>query len=394
MEVVVLAPRYMMMIKSDRGRKLNYFVSKVEEIIMASLTSHERITRMLKRQPADRIGLYEHFWTDTHKEYTQQGHIKPGESIGDHFGFDIVECWTFNCTADLDFKEVIVEETEDTRLTKNGNGATLRWHKKHNSTPEHVDFEVKDRKSWQAVREKLLTVDERRINFEAYRNAKARACAQDKFFCWSGVNVFEQMHPLCGHENMLMGMALDPEWILDMAKVYSDMNLQLQEILFAKEGQPDGIWYYEDMGFKNSPFMSLAMYKEMILPAHKRTVGFAHQRGLPVIMHICGFVEPLLPGVVEAGIDCLQAIEVKAGMDLLRIYKNYGDVLSFMGGIDVRALYSNDKATIDKELMDKIPFVKQGFGYCLHSDHSIPITVEYDTLRYFIDRGLEIGTYA
>jgi len=147
------------------------------------------------------------------------------------------------------------------------------------------------------------------------------------------------------------------------------------------------------MGFKNRPFMSPAMYKEMIFPAHKRTIGFAHERGMPVIMHICGFVEPLLPHIVEAGIDCLQAIEVKAGMDLLRIYKNYGDVLSLMGGIDVRVLYSNDKATIDRELEAKIPIVKQKFGYCLHSDHSIPKTVEYDTLRYFIEKGLALGKY-
>ena len=43
-------------------------------------------------------------------------------------------------------------------------------------------------------------------------------------------------------------------------------------------------------------------------------------------------------------------IEVKAGMDSLRLYESYGDVLSFMGGIDVRTLYSNDKSIIDAEL--------------------------------------------
>jgi uroporphyrinogen decarboxylase len=148
------------------------------------------------------------------------------------------------------------------------------------------------------------------------------------------------------------------------------------------------------MGFKERPFMSPAMYKELIFPAHKRSVGFAHERGLPVIMHICGFVEPLLPGIVEAGVDCLQAIEVKAGMDLLRIYKNYGDVLSLMGGMDVRVLYSNDKAAVARELESKIPIVKQGFGYCLYSDHSIPNTVAYETYKYFIEKGLELGRYA
>jgi uroporphyrinogen decarboxylase len=210
---------------------------------------------------------------------------------------------------------------------------------------------------------------------------------------WSGINVFEQMHPLCGHEHMLVGMALDPEWIEDMVKVYSDQNIQLQEILFEKEGLPDGIWYYEDMGFKNRPFMSPQMYTELIFPAHKRTFAFAHERNLPVTVHSCGFVEPLIPFMIEAGMDCLQVIEIKAGMDLLRIYEQYGDVLSLMGGIDVRTLYSNDKATIDRELESKIPIVKQKYGYCLHSDHSIPNTVNYGTLKYFYEKAFKLGGY-
>jgi uroporphyrinogen decarboxylase len=96
---------------------------------------------------------------------------------------------------------------------------------------------------------------------------------------------------------------------------------------------------------------------------------------------------------MEAGMDCLQVIEVKAGMDLLKLYRQYGEHLSFMGGIDVRVLYSNDRSQVDRELDSKIPVVKGNYGYMLHSDHSIPNTVNYDTYRYFVDRGLELGTY-
>ena len=139
--------------------------------------------------------------------------------------------------------------------------------------------------------------------------------------------------------------------------------------------------------------MSPAMYRELIQPYHKKTIDFAKSMQLPVIMHSCGFVEPLLPGMIEAGIDCLQAIEVKAGMDLLRIHKNFGERIALMGGIDVRALYANDKAAVDRELESKLPIVKQGYGYVLHSDHSIPKTVEYDSLNYYIEKGLSRGTY-
>ena len=192
---------------------------------------------------------------------------------------------------------------------------------------------------------------------------------------------------------MLVGMALDPEWVSEMAETYAKLIVELQKILFEKEGYPDGIWYYEDMGYKGSPFMSPQMYDELIKPWHKYTIDYAKSKNMPVIMHSCGFVEPLVPGMIEAGIDCLQVIEIKAGMDLLKLHKLYGDKISFMGGIDVRTLYSNDREIILKELESKIPIVKQGYNYVVHSDHSIPKTVDYESYRYFIDKALELGKY-
>ena len=47
-----------------------------------------------------------------------------------------------------------------------------------------------------------------------------------------------------------------------------------------------------------------------------------------------------------------------------------------MGGMDVRILYTNDKDAVDRELRTKIPEVMQNNGYLLHSDHSIPNTVD------------------
>ncbi len=357
------------------------------------MNGKERITKILNHEPVDRIGLYEHFWSDTYSKWLEDGYLKENESFEDHFGYDMQECWAFNLVADLDFKPKVVAETEDTITYLDGNGAVLKRHKHHDSTPEHIDFNVKERDAWERDVKPKLTVDPKRINFKAYREAKKRAQEAGRFFVWSGVNVFECMHPVCGHENMLVGMALDPEWVIDMANTYAHLTVELQKILFEQEGYPDGIWYYEDMGYKGSPFMSPMMYDEIIKPAHSYTIEYAKSVGLPVIMHSCGYIEPLLPGMIEAGIDCLQVIEVKAGMDLIKLHKLYGDKIAFMGGIDVRSLYTNDKSLIDKELEAKIPLVKQGFNYMLHSDHSIPKTVDYDTYKYFIKKGLELGAY-
>jgi uroporphyrinogen decarboxylase len=363
---------------------------------MAALTSRERIARILKRQPVDRVGAFESFWGDTRQAWADQGHIAKDESIEDHFGLDLRVQWCFNSVADLDFKDEIVEETEETKLVRSGNGALLRWWKARSGTPEHVDFLVKDRATWQEhARPHLVNAanDHRRINFDAYRAARDKCRARDLFFFWGGVNVFEQMHPVCGHMNMLMGMGLESDWVRDMCRVYADLTIRLMEILFAEAGPPDGIYFYEDMGFKERPFMSPRMYKEIIWPAHRRTFDFCHARGLPIVVHSCGFVEPLVPGLIEAGMDCLQAMEVKAGMDLVRLKKQYGDRIAFCGGMDIRALETNETAAVEAELARKLPAAMAGSGYILHTDHSVSTRVKYETYKFFVDRGRAMGTY-
>ncbi len=360
---------------------------------MKELTGKERISRILKRAPVDRIGLYEHFWGDTLKKWQGEGHIKENEDLTDHFNFDIVGGPWFDMKAKVGFVNEVIEEDEETILERNCNGALLRRHKLHNATPEHVDFMVKDRSAWEEHIKPLLKPTRDRINFELYRKQKKETDKQGRFYSQGGTHVFELMHPVCGHEYMLMGMALDPDWIKDMVNVYSDLIVNLMEILFAEEGKPDGLWFYEDMGFKGHSFMSLDMYRDIIQPGHKKTMDFAHSLGLPVIMHSCGFVEPLVPGIIESGVDCLQVIEVKAGMDLLKLKRQFGDKLAFCGGMDARNLVANDLDAILAELEEKIPMVKEGSGYILHSDHSIPTTCNYETYCYFVEKGLELGKY-
>ena len=359
---------------------------------MTTMTHKERFLNALDRKPVDLLACGDGLWGETHKKYVEQGKMQEGEDAVIHFDMSWRGGGWLSGTADLDFEDVVVEETEETVLKLNGNGAKLRWWKIKSGTPEHVDFTVKDRAGWEKhIKPHLLKVDRRRIPFEGYRNAKKQAAEEQRAFCWSGVAPFEQMHPVCGHEYMLMGMALDPNWVKDMVMTFADFTIMHQEVLFAEEGLPDAFWYYEDMGFKEKPFMSPAMYEDIVVPGHAKLFGHAHSKGCKVVVHSCGYVEPLVPGLVSAGMDCLQAMEVKAGMDMPTIAKNFGDRISFCGNIDIRIVASNDFKAIDEELSRKIiPVLEMGSGYILHSDHSIPPEVEHDTLKYFFDHGRRI----
>lgn len=359
------------------------------------MNSRERVNAILNHEPVDRIALCESYWPETIELWQEQGHLAADETAEDHFDLDIRTAWVFNLKADINFGEQIVEQTDETKLVKDGNGALLRFWKDKSGTPEHVDFMVKDRALWEECIKPLLLNEsklEERIDFELYRKIKQTCQEKDLFFCWAGVNVFELMHPVCGHENMLMGMALDPEWIKDMCKVYSDLIIKLSGILFAKEGKPDCMWFFEDLGFKQKPFMSPAMYKEIIQPAHIKTFDYAHSNGLKIIVHSCGFIEPLIPDLIEAGMDCLQAMETKAGMDLHKIKAMHGDRIALMGGLDIRVLEQNDTDKLDAFLEKMLPDAIKGGGYFIHTDHSIPPSVEYGTYKHFVEKGIEIAS--
>lgn len=357
-----------------------------------AMTHKERLLNTLNRKPVDALAYGDGLWGETYQKYVAQGKMQEGEDAVRHFDMSWRSGGWLNSTADLDFKEQILQETEETKLVLNGNGATLRWWKARSGTPEHVDFKVQERPAWESqIKQHLLKVDRRRIPFEGYRQQKALAAQEQRAFCWAGVAPFEQMHPVCGHEYMLMGMALDPDWVLDMVMTYARMTIMHLDVLFAEEGLPDFMWFYEDMGFKDKPFMSPAMYEELVMPGHKLLFDYAHSKGLKVVVHSCGFVEPLVPGLIEAGMDCLQAMEVKAGMDMPRIAAKYGDRITFCGNIDIRIIASNDRALIEKELNRKIiPVMRGGSGFIVHSDHSIPPEVEHDTLKWFFERGSTI----
>jgi uroporphyrinogen decarboxylase len=369
------------------------------------LTSKERFQRILKHQPVDRIGLFEVFWRETAKRWTDEGHIDNPETISDHFGLDVRRTgneitpvyWPIiNLVANLDFGELIIEETETAKLVRNGNGTVLRWGKNRGSAPEHVDFLVKDRKSWEEhVRPFLVDKNSyaRRIAIDNFRKTRT-ACAEKQVFLTTAVlGAFDAMNTLCGHESVLSGMAMAPDWIRDMCDVYATITIDMLEIAYGQVGLPDGLWVWDDLGFKQRPFMSPSMYRELVFPAHHRLMDFAHSKGLPVVLHCDGLIESLIPSLIEAGVDCLQPIEIKAGMDLLRIKKNFGDRLALIGGMDVRTLLTNDLDVVRRELESKVPGAMAGSGYVLQVDHSVPNQVNYETYKYFIEKGLELGTY-
>ena len=127
--------------------------------------------------------------------------------------------------------------------------------------------------------------------------------------------------------------------------------------------------FFDDLGYRNTSLFSPKLYKELILEAHRLICDYFHNKDIKVFLHSCGCVKELIPYFIEAGIDCLQPLEVKAGMDIIELKKEYGEKLAFMGGIDVRLMSGDNPARIEEEIKTKFEIAKKGGGYIYHSDH-------------------------
>jgi len=214
---------------------------------MQTMTHRERVLNTLHRRPVDQLPRGDTLWGETYERYRREGHLGKDENAVEHFDLSWHQAGWINGIADLDFPVKTLEETEETILRLDGNGARLRYWKNRSGTPEHVGFGVEDREGWERqIKPHLLTVDRRRFDLAAYRQTRATAAAQNRAFFWNGVAPFEQMHPVCGHEGMLMGMALDPDWVGDMVMTYAEFTIRHLEVLFAEGGEPDAVWFYED----------------------------------------------------------------------------------------------------------------------------------------------------
>jgi len=98
-----------------------------------------------------------------------------------------------------------------------------------------------------------------------------------------------------------------------------------------------------------------------------------------------------VPELIEIGLDMLNPLEVKAGIDPVEMKKKYGDRLAFHGGIN--AVIWDDLDAMEAEIEKVVPAMKKGGGYIFGSDHSIPNNVSLKSLQRILDKAKKLGSY-
>jgi uroporphyrinogen decarboxylase len=361
------------------------------------MNSRERIAALLRREIPDRMGIYEHWWPETLRDaWPAQGYPKDA-APEEHFDFDMVNVGGWFDSSPYPGIVETLEETDEWIVRRDGRGAALKYWKHKSGTPEHVSFDCSTSERWFShYREPLLAADYSRLgDLEAVKRNMARARERGKFCFFGNLFVFELLRGTVGDTNFLPALLLEPEWIRDFCQVHLDMWRTMYTRMIEVCGLPDGFWIYEDFGFSNGLFCSPKVLGDLIMPYERELVEFFHSYDRPVILHSCGDVRKAVPLIVEAGFDCLQPMEAKAGCNVVEIAKEFLGRIALMGNIDVVKLGTNDLETVRQEVEAKVrPLREMRAPYIFHSDHSVPPDIQYATYAYAVEVFRELGEYA
>ena len=102
-------------------------------------------------------------------------------------------------------------------------------------------------------------------------------------------------------------------------------------------------------------------------------------------------IAAFMPDCIDAGVDALNPLEVKAGVDTKAVKDAYGDKLVLHGGINAQQWKNTER--ILAEIEDKVPYLKQNGGYIFSSDHSVPNDVSLENMRIIMEAVKKVGQY-
>ncbi|MBN1402628.1 MAG: hypothetical protein JXA74_17435, partial [Anaerolineae bacterium] len=241
--------------------------------------SRQVIDDLLRGRRATRVGLMGSPWTDSlvawqrdgypmRKAFKRVGELRwredgkrvKAETAGEyeepvppwqHFGYDMAGAGPWFDQLPLRDVDELVDESDEWEVRRNGAGAALKYWKHKMGTPEHIDFRMTEREIWERdYRPHLLQLEPERVQVRELRDNYAEVHNAGLWTHLGHMFIWEIMRQSMGDVTMYQSLLLDPAWVHDFARVYTDFFKVHFQYMFDQLGLPDGIWLYEDLGYK------------------------------------------------------------------------------------------------------------------------------------------------
>ena len=199
---------------------------------------------------------------------------------------------------------------------------------------------------------------------------------QNRYFRGCDVSpcVYEMYWRLRGIEMALLDMVEAPDFASEMLGRCADFSAELSRVAVDRY-QLDWLWTGDDVSSQLSMLMRPDTWRKLIKPHLARVTAVGKAKGLWVAYHCCGALRPIIPDLIEIGVDVLNPVQCNCpGMDPLGLKAEIGAKMAFMGGVDTQGLLPH--GTVDEVRRSTARLIegmtRDGGGYILAASHTIP----------------------
>lgn len=195
---------------------------------------------------------------------------------------------------------------------------------------------------------------------------------------------FEKANFARGIENFLCDIARDYDFAKRLCRSIIEKNIvMLENVLDIAE--IDGVLLGSDWGSQRGLLMSPAVWDELIRPGEQEEYDLIHAYGKDVWVHSCGAIEPLIPRLIEMGLDVLNPIQPEC-MDIYQLKENYGRGLTFWGGVSTqKTLPFGSPEEVRNEARQVRDAMAQGGGYIFAGGQELQDDVPVENIRAMLE---------
>ena len=335
------------------------------------MNSKERVKASLSRKNPDRVPVWMWFHPETAEILANKLEI-PTQYVSTVFEDDVRQTWVANNYA---MEGIVHQYDGETHTDQWG----IEWVKigpfnqiSHYPLADLSDDEIL---VYQFPFDKIP---------QLLKNMDPVIALKDDYFIGCDVSpcLFELICRLRNMQNAITDLLLNPlisDFLLEKA---CDFAVEISREAVDRFDL-DWLWTGDDVGGQQALIMDPDTWRSCIKPRLKRILDVGKQKGLWTAFHSCGEIRPIIPDLIEIGVNVLNPIQCNCpGMNAAELKKEYGKELSFMGGVDTQELLPNGTATeVEKTTAALIDVMtSDGGGFILAASHTVPPETPLDNI--------------
>ncbi|MBQ2677004.1 MAG: hypothetical protein IJF54_06375 [Clostridia bacterium] len=364
-------------------------ITPIREKWKGTMTERERFNNQMNYKSFDRSFNMEFgYWDENYKTWKcfLDNGITSEWQANQFFNFDRIDGVWEKVEIHPGFQEKIISETDTHYIMQNSEGLIGELSKTGGeSIPRFERSSIQTPDDWKRVKELYFDINhpDRKVDIAALKAIHGDDATRDYplgIYCGSMIG---KIRNLLTFEGLCYAVYDYPDMVEDMVETHCQLveNCLDQVLPYFQFDYASG---WEDICFKNGPIVSPDFFKNVIMPRLKRIGDKLKAAGIKIWYTDCdGDVRPLLPYMMEAGINCLFPFEVNGCSHPAELMAEYKGELRIMGGIDKIQLKAG-KDEIKAYLKSVEKLVADG-GYIPFCDHRCPPDVSEENYFYYLD---------